>query len=65
MPVQPWSLACDPWRDNRATRRAYGGERTESMDPEIFPLLFGLFAGPEAVPQELVDQFVLDRIRSA
>ncbi|GAC1604062.1 MAG: FAD-dependent oxidoreductase [Acidimicrobiales bacterium] len=51
--------------DNRAARRAYVGERMASMDPEIFPLLFGLFAGPETVPQELVDQSVLDRIRSA
>ena len=35
------------------------------MDPEFFPLLAGLFAGPETIPAELVDEGILDRIRTA
>jgi len=51
--------------DNRPARRAYFGERMATMDPEVFPLLLGAFAGPETVPQELVDPAILDRIRGA
>ena len=51
--------------DNRAARRAYLGEKMGAMDPEVFPLLFGAFAGPENIPAELVDEGILDRIRSA
>ncbi|MBV9952483.1 MAG: FAD-dependent monooxygenase [Acidimicrobiia bacterium] len=51
--------------DNRDARRAWVGERMATMDPELFPLLFGLFAGPENIPAELVDDAILDRIRSA
>ena len=51
--------------DNRDARRAWVGERMATMDPEFFPLLFGLFAGPENIPAELVDDAILDRIRSA
>ena len=35
------------------------------MDPDFFPLLVGAFAGPETVPAELIDDGILDRIRSA
>jgi hypothetical protein len=35
------------------------------MDPEVFPVLFGLFAGPENIPQELVNPDFLARIRAA
>jgi 2-polyprenyl-6-methoxyphenol hydroxylase-like FAD-dependent oxidoreductase len=51
--------------DNRSARRAWMGERMATMDPEVFPLLFGAFAGPENIPAELVDDAILDRIRSA
>lgn len=51
--------------DNRAARRAWFGERMGSMDPTVFPVLLGAFAGPETIPPELVDETILDRIRSA
>jgi 2-polyprenyl-6-methoxyphenol hydroxylase-like FAD-dependent oxidoreductase len=51
--------------DNRPARRAYLGERMARMDPEVFPVLFGLFAGPETIPADLVDPALLDRIRAA
>jgi hypothetical protein len=51
--------------DNRAARRSYVGERMAAMDTEVFPLLAGAFAGPETIPDELVDEAILDRIRSA
>jgi hypothetical protein len=35
------------------------------MDPEVFPLVVGCFAGPDTVPDELVDPTVLDRLRAA
>ena len=51
--------------DNRDARRRYLGDKMGAMDPEVFPLLFGVFAGPENIPAELVDEGILDRIRSA
>lgn len=51
--------------DNRNARRAYLGERMASMDPEIMGLLAGAFAGPENIPDELIDPGLLDRIRAA
>ena len=51
--------------DNRTARRAYLVERMGNMDPEIMGLLLGSFAGPETIPDELVDQTLLDRIRAA
>lgn len=51
--------------DNRAARRAFLGEKMAAMDPEIFALRVGGFAGPETIPQELVDPGLLDRIRGA
>ena len=50
---------------NRDARRAWFGERIAAMDAELFPLVFGAFAGPETVPDELVDPSILDRIRAA
>ncbi len=50
---------------NRGARRAFAGERMASLDPEFFPLLVGAFAGPETVPDALVDETILDRIRGA
>jgi 2-polyprenyl-6-methoxyphenol hydroxylase-like FAD-dependent oxidoreductase len=51
--------------DNRRARRMLVGERMASMDDEIFPLIAGAFAGPETIPQELLDGRLLDRIRAA
>lgn len=51
--------------DNRPARRAWVGERFAAMDPEVFPLFAGILAGPETVPPELVNDAILDRIRSA
>jgi 2-polyprenyl-6-methoxyphenol hydroxylase-like FAD-dependent oxidoreductase len=51
--------------DNRDARRAQMGEWMATMDPEVFPLVVGCFAGPDTVPDELVDPTVLDRLRAA
>jgi 2-polyprenyl-6-methoxyphenol hydroxylase-like FAD-dependent oxidoreductase len=51
--------------DNREARRAFVVERMVNMDPEVMGLLLGSFAGPETVPDELVDTGILDRIRAA
>ncbi|HMG25238.1 MAG TPA: FAD-dependent monooxygenase [Acidimicrobiia bacterium] len=51
--------------DNTAARRALVAGKMAAMEPEIFGLLAGAFAGPEVVPDELVDPALLDRIRAA
>ena len=51
--------------DNRSARRAMLADKMATMDPQIAPLLLGAFAGPETVPQELLDPGILDRIRGA
>ena len=51
--------------DNRSARRAMFAEKMAAMDPEIFPLLLGAFAGPETVPGELLDPGILERLRGA
>jgi 2-polyprenyl-6-methoxyphenol hydroxylase-like FAD-dependent oxidoreductase len=51
--------------DNRAARRALFTNAMATMDPEIFTITASLFGGPETIPDELVDERVLDRIRSA
>jgi len=51
--------------DNRPARRAFFGEKMATMDPELFPLLVGAFAGPETIPSDLINPAILDRIRSA
>jgi 2-polyprenyl-6-methoxyphenol hydroxylase-like FAD-dependent oxidoreductase len=51
--------------DNRSARRAFMVERIARLDPEIMGLLMGMFAGPENVPDELIDEGLLDRIRTA
>lgn len=51
--------------DNTAARRAFVAEKMAAMDPELFGLLLGAFAGPEQVPDELLDISLLDRIRAA
>jgi menaquinone-9 beta-reductase len=51
--------------DNRMARRAFLAEKMAVMDPEVFPLLVGFAAGPETVPDKLVDPQILNRIRNA
>jgi menaquinone-9 beta-reductase len=51
--------------DNRSARRAMMTEKMAAMDPEIFPLLLGAFAGPETIPEESLDPGILERLRSA
>jgi 2-polyprenyl-6-methoxyphenol hydroxylase-like FAD-dependent oxidoreductase len=51
--------------DNRRARRQLMAEKMASMDPEVFPILIGLFARPETIPAELVDDRVIERIRQA
>jgi 2-polyprenyl-6-methoxyphenol hydroxylase-like FAD-dependent oxidoreductase len=51
--------------DNREARRAWLNEKFATMAPEVFGLMVGAFAGPETVPDELVDPTLLDRIRAA
>jgi 2-polyprenyl-6-methoxyphenol hydroxylase-like FAD-dependent oxidoreductase len=51
--------------DNRAARRQLIAEKMANLDPEIFPILIGLFAGPETIPEELVDDRVIEGIRRA
>ncbi|HVM63867.1 MAG TPA: NAD(P)/FAD-dependent oxidoreductase [Acidimicrobiales bacterium] len=51
--------------DNRPARRAWMGERMATMDPELFPLVAGIMAGPETVPAELIDDRILERVRIA
>jgi 2-polyprenyl-6-methoxyphenol hydroxylase-like FAD-dependent oxidoreductase len=51
--------------DNRPARRARYNQKMAEMDPELFPLVVGAFAGPETVAADLVDESVLDRIRNA
>jgi 2-polyprenyl-6-methoxyphenol hydroxylase-like FAD-dependent oxidoreductase len=51
--------------DNRMARRRFVAEKLASMDPEVFPLVVGLLAGPETIPAELVDPGILDKIRNA
>jgi len=51
--------------DNRAARRAWFVQRIANMNPELFSLMVGAFAGPETIPPERVDTQILDRIRRA
>jgi 2-polyprenyl-6-methoxyphenol hydroxylase-like FAD-dependent oxidoreductase len=51
--------------DNREARRAFVNGRLSSLDPEFFPLVIGVFTGPDTIPDELVDRGWVDRIRAA
>ena len=51
--------------DNRSARRAMLAEKMATMDPEVFPLVLGAFAGPETIPAELLDAGILERLRNA
>jgi 2-polyprenyl-6-methoxyphenol hydroxylase-like FAD-dependent oxidoreductase len=49
--------------DNLTARRHLMAEKMANMDPEIFPIFIGLFAGPEVIPEEVVDERVIESIR--
>lgn len=51
--------------DNRRARRLLVGEKMAAMDAEVFPLIAGVFAGPETIPHELLEPALLERIRAA
>ena len=51
--------------DNLTARRHLMAEKMANMDPALFPVLIGCFAGPETIPDELVDERVLDELRTA
>ena len=51
--------------DNRSARRAMFAEKMAAGDPQLVPVMFGAFAGPETVPGELLDPGILERLRSA
>ena len=51
--------------DNRSARRRYLAQAMATRSADIFPLVLGMFAGPETIPAQLVNDTVLDRIRAA
>ena len=51
--------------DNRDARRRYVNERMARMEAPVFPVLLGLFAGPETIGDELLDPGLLADIRAA
>ena len=51
--------------DNRSARRRYLAEAMATRDANVFPLVLGMFAGPETIPAHLVNAAVLDRLRAA
>jgi 2-polyprenyl-6-methoxyphenol hydroxylase-like FAD-dependent oxidoreductase len=51
--------------DNRAARRRYVNDRMAGMEAPVFPLIVGLFAGPETIGDELLDPQLLADIRAA
>lgn len=48
----------------RSARRKHFAQAMATMDKSIFPIMFGMFAGPETIPAHLVNDAVLDRIRA-
>lgn len=48
----------------RSTRRKHFAHAMATMDADIFPLVLGMFAGPETIPAHLVDEAVLQRFRA-
>jgi 2-polyprenyl-6-methoxyphenol hydroxylase-like FAD-dependent oxidoreductase len=50
---------------NRSARRALYGLAMATRDPEMFPVMVAAFTGPEHVPDELVNQAIVDRVRNA
>jgi 2-polyprenyl-6-methoxyphenol hydroxylase-like FAD-dependent oxidoreductase len=50
---------------NRTARRALVTAKLSALDPTFFPLLSGAFMGPETIPDELVQDGILEEIRNA
>jgi len=50
---------------NRTERRAFMAESLATLAAPVFPLVLGMFAGPESIPDEVVDEAVLDVVRAA
>lgn len=50
---------------NRSARRRLLAEAMVTRDADMFPLVLGMFAGPETIPARLVNEAVLERIRAA
>ncbi len=50
---------------NRDARRRYVNDRMARMEAPVFPVLLGLFAGPETIGDELLDPGLLAGIRAA
>ncbi len=48
----------------RSARRKHFAQAMATMDKSIFPIIFGMFSGPETIPAHLVNDAVLDRIRA-
>ncbi len=51
--------------ERRLARRKLFAHAMATMDAGIFPLVLGMFAGPEKIPANLVTEAVLERIRAA
>ena len=51
--------------DNRSARRWRFADAMATRDASVFPLVMGMFAGPETIPKELVNDSVLARLRAA
>lgn len=49
---------------NRSTRRRHFAHAMATMDADIFPLVLGMFAGPETIPAHLVNEAALRRFRA-
>lgn len=47
--------------DDRSARRAWLRSAVAAMDPDVFPLIVGMFAGPESIPTSLVEAGVSPR----
>ena len=50
---------------NLRARRAYFDQAIAARDPDVSPLMLGMFAGPDTIPTDLLQPALLDRIRSA
>ncbi len=48
----------------RPARRKRFAHALATMDADIFPLVLGMFVGPETIPVRLVNDAVLDRVRT-
>ena len=51
--------------NNRSARRRRFAGAMATRDASVFPLVLGMFAGPESIPSGLVNEGVLDLVRAA